>query len=162
MTNLAVPVIAAVCLAFVVPPGQGREGAAGPKEFDWKVAMARVHARFGERAGTFAHFGDSITDTLAFWTPLQHGRKAALRAKRSARRRFSGPSNPSLARFPDPGARTLLSLFAIARLRFLGQLQAAPAALIPFAGEIAAFVQYIGCGRGLAPTTIESCCSTLR
>ena len=39
--------------------------------------MARVHARFGGRPGTFAHFGDSITVSLAFWSPLRHDRKNA-------------------------------------------------------------------------------------
>jgi hypothetical protein len=39
--------------------------------------MARVHARFRGRPGTFAHFGDSITETLAFWVPLKDRRKNA-------------------------------------------------------------------------------------
>ncbi len=39
--------------------------------------MAKVHARFNGRAGTFAQFGDSITDTLAFWSPLPYDRKNA-------------------------------------------------------------------------------------
>jgi hypothetical protein len=36
-----------------------------------------VHARFRGRPGTFAHFGDSITETLAFWAPLKAARKNA-------------------------------------------------------------------------------------
>jgi hypothetical protein len=43
----------------------------------WVEAMAGVHARFNGRKGTFAHFGDSITVTLAFWTPLLYSRKNA-------------------------------------------------------------------------------------
>ncbi len=43
----------------------------------WGEAMARVHAQFRGKAGTFAHFGDSITETLAFWTPLKYERKNA-------------------------------------------------------------------------------------
>jgi lysophospholipase L1-like esterase len=39
--------------------------------------MAKVHARFTGQKGTFAHFGDSITVTLAFWTPLLYERKNA-------------------------------------------------------------------------------------
>ena len=33
--------------------------------------MRNVHARFTGTKGTFAQFGDSITVTMAFWTPLQ-------------------------------------------------------------------------------------------
>jgi hypothetical protein len=37
----------------------------------------RVHARFHGRPGTFAQFGDSITETLAFWAPLKRAHKNA-------------------------------------------------------------------------------------
>jgi lysophospholipase L1-like esterase len=43
----------------------------------WAEAMAKVHERFSGEKGTFAHFGDSITVTLAFWTPLLYSRKNA-------------------------------------------------------------------------------------
>lgn len=36
----------------------------------WVEAMRKVHARFTGAPGTFAHFGDSITVTMAFWAPL--------------------------------------------------------------------------------------------
>jgi lysophospholipase L1-like esterase len=39
--------------------------------------MAEVHKKFTGQRGTFAHFGDSITVTLAFWTPLSYSRKNA-------------------------------------------------------------------------------------
>jgi len=42
---------------------------------NWRANLKKVHARFTGRKGTFAHFGDSITDTMAFWTPLQYTRK---------------------------------------------------------------------------------------
>jgi len=32
--------------------------------------MKKVHARFTGKRGTFAHFGDSITVTMAFWSPM--------------------------------------------------------------------------------------------
>src|SRR4051812_26267915 len=66
------------CLQFGAGParGQARE-AAPPVEAGWREAMARVHARFGGKPGTFAHFGDSITVSLAFWSPLQDDRKNA-------------------------------------------------------------------------------------
>ena len=44
---------------------------------DWRAAMTPVHARFHGQKGTFAHFGDSITETLAFWAPLPFARKNA-------------------------------------------------------------------------------------
>jgi lysophospholipase L1-like esterase len=43
----------------------------------WAVAMANVHARFHGRPGTLALFGDSITESLAFWTPLKYVRNNA-------------------------------------------------------------------------------------
>src|SRR4030042_7031439 len=43
----------------------------------WAGAMAQAHSKFSGQKGTFAHFGDSITVTLAFWTPLLYSRKNA-------------------------------------------------------------------------------------
>jgi len=43
-------------------------------EPDWVQPMRTVHAAFKGRPGTIAHFGDSITDTLAYWTPLLYKR----------------------------------------------------------------------------------------
>jgi len=33
----------------------------------WVAAMKKIHARFTGQKGTLAHFGDSITVTMAFW-----------------------------------------------------------------------------------------------
>ena len=41
----------------------------------WADSMKKVHAKFSGEKGTFACFGDSITVTMAFWAPLQYGRK---------------------------------------------------------------------------------------
>ena len=41
----------------------------------WVVAMRTVHGKFTGKPGTFAQFGDSITVTLAYWSPLQWERK---------------------------------------------------------------------------------------
>ncbi|MBI1902720.1 MAG: SGNH/GDSL hydrolase family protein [Planctomycetia bacterium] len=42
-----------------------------PKEKpDWVDAMRKVHAKFAGEKRTFAQFGDSITVTMAFWTPM--------------------------------------------------------------------------------------------
>lgn len=43
----------------------------------WVEPMAEVHSKFTGEKGTFAHFGDSITVTLAYWTPLLYSRKNA-------------------------------------------------------------------------------------
>lgn len=49
----------------------------GFEETDWVEAMRSVHKRFSGQKGTFAQFGDSITVTMAFWSPLPHARKNA-------------------------------------------------------------------------------------
>ena len=55
---------------------QNPETKTGESEsYYWVDSMARVHAKFSGQKGTFAHFGDSITVTLAFWTPLLYSRK---------------------------------------------------------------------------------------
>lgn len=36
----------------------------------WVEPMRKVHAKFTGTRGTFAHFGDSITNSLAFWSGL--------------------------------------------------------------------------------------------
>jgi hypothetical protein len=41
----------------------------------WVEPMKKVHATFTGEKGTFAHFGDSITITMAFWSSLRGGRK---------------------------------------------------------------------------------------
>jgi len=59
-------------------PAQGLEiKSEGDNNRYWAEAMAEVHERFSGEKGTFAHFGDSITVTLAFWTPLLYTRKNA-------------------------------------------------------------------------------------
>ena len=68
-----------VLLTFLLSlPAQGGEmqndGSDSPY---WADVMAKVHEEFSGDKGTFAHFGDSITVTLAFWTPLLYTRKNA-------------------------------------------------------------------------------------
>ncbi len=59
-------------------PTQGGEMQNGGSENPyWADTMAKVHSNFTGEKGTFAHFGDSITVTLAFWTPLLYTRKNA-------------------------------------------------------------------------------------
>lgn len=45
--------------------------------FPWQENARKVHAKFTGRRGTFAQFGDSITVTQAFWSPLLYTRKNA-------------------------------------------------------------------------------------
>jgi lysophospholipase L1-like esterase len=47
---------------------------AGQGEESWAAPMRKVHAEFTGERGTFAHFGDSITVTMAFWAPLRDSR----------------------------------------------------------------------------------------
>ena len=56
--------------------GRGRSGTKFRRPY-WADSMDKVHAKFTGEKGTFAHFGDSITVTLAFWTPLLYSRKDA-------------------------------------------------------------------------------------
>ncbi len=54
---------------------------------DWGDAMAAVHARFQGQRGTFAHFGDSITVSMAFWSPVRDEPKEMAPAAARAHRR---------------------------------------------------------------------------
>ncbi len=47
-------------------------GLAADARYDWPAAMREVARRFKGRKGTFAHFGDSITVSRAFWYPLKY------------------------------------------------------------------------------------------
>jgi hypothetical protein len=49
--------------------------AAQAGDAEWVDAMKKVHAKFSGQKGTFAHFGDSITITMAFWSSLRGGGK---------------------------------------------------------------------------------------
>jgi hypothetical protein len=44
---------------------------------DWAENARRIHARFRGKPGTLALFGDSITFSQAFWTPLRGNRRNA-------------------------------------------------------------------------------------
>lgn len=65
---------ALAALLFLAPAGRTDAPKAGP-EPAWAAPMRAVHARFKGKPGTFAHFGDSITESLAFWTPLLYDPK---------------------------------------------------------------------------------------
>jgi lysophospholipase L1-like esterase len=70
---LALPAL----LLLVVSSGASRAREASAKPATWHAQMRKVHARFKGKPGTFAHFGDSITYSMAFWAPLQWKAKKA-------------------------------------------------------------------------------------
>jgi len=59
-----------VAIFFALPLSLSAAKKKGAAE-DWIEPMRQVHARFTGTPGTFAHFGDSITVTLAFWAGLE-------------------------------------------------------------------------------------------
>jgi len=62
----------------IVPAGEGAGPGAAPAAADaryWVEQMKKVHAQFKGERGTFAHFGDSITVSMAFWASLSWNRK---------------------------------------------------------------------------------------
>jgi lysophospholipase L1-like esterase len=59
-----------------VAEAQRKVRAPDPTAEPWVNAMRQVHARFTGEKGAFAHFGDSITDSRAFWTSLKWRRDA--------------------------------------------------------------------------------------
>ena len=67
----SVPVLVA---AWAVLCGSQRVAGVEPS---WADTARRTHARFGGRPGTLAQFGDSITVTQAFWSPLRGERRNA-------------------------------------------------------------------------------------
>ena len=60
----------ACLLAFGASAGAKELNLTQTEARDWRAEVVRVHARFHGRPGTFAQFGDSITETLAFWAPF--------------------------------------------------------------------------------------------
>jgi len=56
---------AVVAMAVLVGAARGAEDAPY-----WVGPMREVHAKFTGKPGTFAHFGDSITVSMAFWASL--------------------------------------------------------------------------------------------
>ena len=53
--------------------GDGRQTSGA----DWVSQMKQVRRKFTGQKGTFAHFGDSITVSMAFWASLPYARKNA-------------------------------------------------------------------------------------
>ena len=87
-------------------PGLSSSGPRSRKVAIWRAEAVRVHARFHGRPGTFAQFGDSITETLAFWAPLKHARKnAPPRMEHAFRIGRRVPASGMLAGLERPGIR---------------------------------------------------------
>jgi lysophospholipase L1-like esterase len=77
MKEIRIVVIVLLVLGFALAAVGAEPNESKEKERYWVEAMAQVHKKFTGQKGTFAHFGDSITVTLAFWTPLSYSRKNA-------------------------------------------------------------------------------------
>jgi lysophospholipase L1-like esterase/nitrous oxidase accessory protein NosD len=70
--------LVALGLACLATGSCGRaQGTAEAPAAEWREAARRVHAKFTGRPGTFAQFGDSITVTQAYWSPLRYERRNA-------------------------------------------------------------------------------------
>jgi hypothetical protein len=100
-------------LTFTRAVGAQGIGSALPEGRHWREQMVRVHAGFQGRRGTFAHFGDSITESMAFWTRLTHTHKGASPAMEQAFRRVQAYMRPECWRdwkgpeFGNQGGRTI-------------------------------------------------------
>ena len=79
---------------IVLTFSQARAAEGATQRPDWAEPMAAVHARFTGEKGTFAHFGDSITVTMAFWAPLPHSVRNAPEEMERALRRVKGYLRP--------------------------------------------------------------------
>jgi lysophospholipase L1-like esterase len=62
----------AVILFRVAPPATAQQVGSGEAAY-WVEPMRQVHARFTGNRGTFLHFGDSLTTSMAFWARLSSG-----------------------------------------------------------------------------------------
>jgi len=56
--------------SLLIPTAPDLHGGEAKGSPDWAEAMNQVHGRFKGTPGTLAHFGDSITVTMAYWSPL--------------------------------------------------------------------------------------------
>jgi hypothetical protein len=103
----------AYLLAFATSAGAPELWLVQPEGREWRGEVVRVHARFHGRPGTLAQFGDSITETLAFWAPLQHARKNASPRMEHAFRLVKAHLRPECWRewkgpeFGNQGGRTI-------------------------------------------------------
>jgi lysophospholipase L1-like esterase len=80
---------------------------------DWGEAMKQVHSRFKGEAGTFAQFGDSITVTLAYWSPLAYDPKNMSAAMAEAQGRVKKYLKPDCWRKwkgPDYGSNSSMTI----------------------------------------------------
>jgi predicted amidohydrolase YtcJ len=103
--------LVAAPLQVVIGGQAAREMTTGPPE--WAEAMRRVHARFKGKSGTFVQFGDSITVTLAFWSPLEEPPRSAPAEMAAARERVKARLQPECwrgwkgPRFGSDGGQTV-------------------------------------------------------
>lgn len=72
---MILPAVLAIGLSAFAAEKTAAPAAKAAGEKYWVEPMKKVHAKFTGQAGTFAQFGDSITVTMAFWSPLVWTRK---------------------------------------------------------------------------------------
>jgi lysophospholipase L1-like esterase len=68
--TLSASVLLLALLSLPAPPASRLFGSETKGLPDWAEPMRKVHARFKGTPGTLAQFGDSITVTMAYWSPL--------------------------------------------------------------------------------------------
>jgi len=90
--RLTMPLL--VLAAVVLPPVRAGADQAKDKAAYWVEPMRKVHARFTGTRGTFAQFGDSITVTMAFWSPLRYEPKHMSAEMARALKRVKGYMKP--------------------------------------------------------------------
>ncbi len=68
-----------ISILFAAVPVSNSQAHISPEDENtgWTETMKEVHSKFSGRKGTFAHFGDSITISMAFWASLPYARENA-------------------------------------------------------------------------------------
>src|SRR5262245_3082638 len=103
-------------VVLLPPPASLSADPLAPKKTktpDWVQPMKKVHAQFKGTGGTFAHFGDSITVTMAFWAPLRSEPKGMGADMAAAHRLVNGYMKPECwdkwkgSQFGNTGSMTI-------------------------------------------------------
>lgn len=86
MRSIAAAATGLLCFAGLVGGSVWGAGQVGQAP-SWVQAMRDVHVRFTGKQGTFAHFGDSITVSRAYWSGLRWDAKGLSPAAEAALKR---------------------------------------------------------------------------
>lgn len=77
-------IVLLLSIFFIAVSGTYGQANTNPEDEDWIEPMKEIHSKFSGRKGTFAHFGDSITVSMAYWASLPYARKNASPAMEEA------------------------------------------------------------------------------